>query len=212
VIASLLDDDDQAVGGSWSLEVRWIRAGGVPPVMVQWLGAADADTERRVDRYLVEPLRPELSVKIRAGVRLDLKALRGSRGALEVPGAVGRIEAWEKWTFPVRPGALASYDGSSWRSVDKVRRRRSFRIEDGSPVERPLEEAELEGCTIELTEFTVGTGTWWTIGLEATGGTDTLERDLLATAGLLFGRAVPDDAGLDLEVSTSYARWLGSEE
>jgi hypothetical protein len=210
VVASLIDADAQETGGSWSLEVRWIRPGRVPPAMVGWLGASEDLTERRVDRYLVEPLRPELSVKIRAGVRLDLKAFRGSQGDLEVPGGTGRIEAWEKWTFPVGPGALASYDGSSWRSVAKLRRRRSFRMEDGEPVERSLEEAELEGCSIELTEFTVGRGTWWTVGLEATGSRDTLERDLQATARRMFDGTLPDGAGLELEASMSYARWLGS--
>jgi hypothetical protein len=211
VVVSLLEADEQATGGSWSLEVRWIRPGQVPSAMVAWLGASEDGTERRVDRYLVEPLRPELSVKIRAGVRLDLKAFRGARGELEVPGGLGRIEAWEKWTFPVSPDALDSYEGSSWRSVAKVRRRRSFRMEDGQPVERPLEEAELEGCTIELTEFTVGGETWWTVGLEATGGQDTLERDLLATARVMFDRPLPGDAGLDRGSSMSYAQWLGTE-
>lgn len=178
--------------------------------MVGWLGASEDLTERRVDRYLVEPLRPELSVKIRAGVRLDLKAFRGSKGELHVESGTGRIEAWEKWSFPVASGDLASYEGSSWRSVAKVRRRRSFRMDDGEPVERPLVEAELEGCSIELTEFTVGRGTCWTIGLEATGGQDTLERDLLATARRMFDGTLPEGVGLDLEASMSYARWLGS--
>ncbi len=210
MIAPLFDADEPATGGSWSLEVRWIRAGRVIPAMVGWLGASEDQIERRVDRYLVEPLRPELSVKIRAGTLLDLKAFRGRRGELEVPGGTGRIEAWEKWTFPVGPGALASHDGTSWRSVAKVRRRRSFRTEDGEPVERPLDEAEREGCTIELTEFTVGRETWWTVGLEASGGRDSLERDLLATARRMFDGTLPDGAGLDLEASMSYARWLGS--
>ena len=77
-------------------------------------------------------------------------------------------------------------------------------------MERPLEQAELEGCNVELTEFTVGRGTWWTVGLEATGGPDTLERDLQATARRLFDGTLPDGAGLELEASMSYARWLGS--
>ena len=45
-----------------------------------------------------------LSVKVRGGGALEVKAYRGSPGILEVAGrARGRLEAWHKWSFPFSP-------------------------------------------------------------------------------------------------------------
>src|SRR4026208_1799180 len=88
--------------GAMSLEVRWILPGQVPTAMIEWLGPLSDPIERREDRYLVNPSNEELGVKIKGGVLLDLKALRGSPGTLALPHAGrGHLEVWEKWSFPV---------------------------------------------------------------------------------------------------------------
>jgi hypothetical protein len=74
--------------------------------------------------------------------------------------------------------------------------------------ERPLDQAELPGCSIELSEVVIGDGRWWTLGLEATGDRAVLERNLHATVGELFREPSPDPKLLDLRHSTSYPRWL----
>ena len=65
--------------------------------------------ESRQDTYLLNPPLRGLSVKVRGGGALEVKAYRGSPGILEVPGrARGRLEAWQKWSFPfspLRPGS-----------------------------------------------------------------------------------------------------------
>ena len=69
------------------------------------------------------PLDPQLrglSVKVRAGGALEVKVYRGSRGILQVPGrARGRLEAWEKWSFPCRPLRQDSAGPAGWQPVRK---------------------------------------------------------------------------------------------
>jgi hypothetical protein len=179
--------------------------------MFEWLGPFADWIEEREDRYLAEPSVPELGVKIKGGIELDLKALRGSPGEIAVPGGGrGHLELWEKWRFPLDAVALPSVDGSGWLAIRKVRRRRSFHLAEGRLVERPVSEAELPGCSVELTEFVVGGELWWTLALEAGGDPDALERSLRATAESLFRDPLPDGPRLDLRDSTSYARWLAT--
>ena len=72
--------------------------------MVRWFARFPATAESRVDTYLLDPQLPRLSVKVRGGGALDVKAYRGSPGVLEVAGrARGRLEYWYKWSFPLQP-------------------------------------------------------------------------------------------------------------
>ena len=95
--------------GVRSLEVRWIFPGRLEAAVAGWFGRFPAETESRQDTYLLNPPLRGLSVKVRGGGALEVKAYRGSPGILEVPGrARGRLEAWQKWSFPfspLRPGS-----------------------------------------------------------------------------------------------------------
>ncbi len=198
-------------GASISLEVRWILPGQLPSAMVDRMGPFADAVEDREDRYLVTPACDDLGVKIRGAVQLDLKALRGSPGTLWIPGGgQGRLEMWEKWSFPLDEGALPPADASSWLAVQKVRRRRSFRSVEGRVVERAMNEAELPGCTVELTEVAVGKERCWSLGFEAHGDPESLEETLHGTVGSLFPGPPPDGIRLDLGDSMSYPRWLGT--
>jgi hypothetical protein len=179
--------------------------------MLAWLGPFRDQIEEREDRYLVEPSIPELGVKIKGGVQLDLKALKGSPGELALPGGVrGRLELWEKWTFPLRASAIPAPEASAWLALEKVRHRRSFRVVGAGIEERAISEAELPGCTVELTEVTVGEDRWWTLGLEARGAPEVLLATLRTTAEALFVGRLPDHVRLGVPESMSYARWLGT--
>jgi hypothetical protein len=194
---------------STTLEVRWIHRGPVPEEVIAWLGPFDAWVWQRQDRYLVDPPVPDLGVKIKDGVQLDLKGFRGSLGRLMIPGTGrGRLELWEKWSFPLHASALPPADAPAWLALDKTRRRRSFRIGAEGVVERPVEQAELPGCSVELTEVAIGERRWWTLALEANGDRETLETNLQATVARLFRGPSPDPKLLDLRHSMSYARWL----
>jgi len=196
-------------GGSSSLEMRWILPGQVPNAMIEWLGPFADAVEDREDQYLVNPSSDDLGVKIRGAIQLDLKTFQGSPGTVSVPGGgQGRLEIWEKWSFPLNAGAHPPADASSWLTVQKVRRRRSFRLAEGRVVERAMSEAELPGCTVELTEVAVGEHICWSLGFEAHGGWELLEAALHATVESLFPGPPPDGIRLDLENSMSYPRWI----
>jgi hypothetical protein len=198
-------------GGSTTLEVRWIFRGRVPDTMLAWLGPFDDEVEEREDRYLVEPASSDLGVKIKGVVQLDLKVFRGSPGELVLPGGgLGRLELWEKWTFPLDGSALPPEEASAWLTLGKVRHRRSFRAAGGGVVERPVRDAGLPGCTVELTEVAVGGEEWWALGLEAGGQPESLRPVLMATVASLIQVPAPDDVALELSASMSYAGWLSA--
>ena len=110
-------------GAVRSLEVRWIFPGPLEAAVARWFARFPATAESRVDAYLLDPPLPGLSVKIRGGGALEVKAYRGSPGILEVPGrARGRMEAWLKWSFPVSPLGPGAGGPPGWRRVGKRRR------------------------------------------------------------------------------------------
>ena len=69
-----------------SLEVRWIFPGQLEAAVAGWFGRTPAAPESREDTYLLDPPLPGLSVKIRGGGALEVKAYRGSPGILQVAG------------------------------------------------------------------------------------------------------------------------------
>ena len=73
-----------------------------------------------------------------------------------------------------------------------------------------MSEAELPGCTVELTEVAVGKERCWSLGFEAHGDPESLEETLHGTVGYLLPSPPPDGIRLDLGDSMSYPRWLGA--
>jgi hypothetical protein len=106
-----------------SLEVRWIFPGQLDAAVARWFGRFPVRMESREDTYLLDPPLPGLSVKIRGGGALEVKAYRGSPGILEVAGrARGHMESWQKWSFPFSPLSRDDREAASWRPVRKRRR------------------------------------------------------------------------------------------
>jgi hypothetical protein len=197
--------------GSRSLEVRRIRPGPLPPALIDRFGPFEDPIEVRSDRYFVDPPIPDVSVKIKDGVQLDLKVSLGSPGSLDVPGAEGPLEAWEKWTFPLG-GTSPVQDAERWITVDKRRRRRAFEMREGGLAECREQEAFERGCTFELTEVAVAGQAWWTLGFEASGAAETLEPSLRISANLMLGGALPDRVELSADESMSYVHWLSTPQ
>jgi hypothetical protein len=84
-----------------SLEVRWILPGPPGAAVAHWFARFEPAVESREDTYLPEPRLPGTSVKLRNGRVLEVKVCQGSPGILEVTGrARGRLESWDKWSFP----------------------------------------------------------------------------------------------------------------
>ena len=197
----------QAVG---SLEVRWIFAGPLETAVAGWFGRFPARTESREDTYLLDPHLPGLSVKVRGGGALEVKVYGGSPGILEVAGrARGRMESWQKWSFPLSPLRQDSGEAAGWRPVTKRRRICRFSLASGQIVARAPGVGEEPGCEVELTEVRTRGQDWWSLGFEATGPADLLRSALEATAAFVFAHALPGGVEPSPDESRSYAQWLG---
>ena len=196
----------EAVG---SLEVRWIFPGQLETAVAGWFGRFPAGTETREDTYLLDPQLRGLSVKIRGGVGLEVKAYRGSPGILQVPGrARGRLESWQKWSFPVSLLSQDSDDLAGWRPVRKRRRISQFALASGPAAARAPGPGGEPRCEVELTEVRTPGQDWWTLGFEATGPADLLRSALEAAAALVFAQALPGGVEPGPDQSSSYAEWL----
>ena len=202
--------DLPAIEGVRSLEVRWIFPGQVEAATTRWFSRFPAAMESREDAYLLDPHLRGLSVKIRGGGPLEVKVYGGSPGILDIAGrARGRMEFWQKWSFPRDVRDQGSVDPVGWIPVRKKRR-----ISVSPPVGRPGRAdlpgvGEEPGCAVELTEIRMGGEAWWTLGFEATGPVGMLRRELEATTALVFADALPAGVEFGAGSSKSYAEWLG---
>ena len=195
--------------GVRSLEVRWIFPGRLEAAVAGWFGRFPARMESREDTYLLDPPLRGLSVKVRGGGALEVKVYRGSPGILKVPGrARGRLESWQKWSFPFSPPRQDRGDPAGWRPVRKRRRISQFSLASGRIVARALGLGQPR-CEVELTEVRTCGQHWWTLGFEATGPASLLRSTLEATAALVFACAVPGCVAPGPDESRSYAQWLG---
>ena len=193
-----------------SLEVRWIFPGQLETAVASWFSRFPATTESREDTYLLDPPMRGWSVKVRAGAALEVKVYRGSPGILQVPGrARGRLEAWQKWSFPFSPLRLDSAGPAGWQPVRKTRRISRFsRVSGPAAAPAPAPGAEPR-CAVELTEVRTRGQDWWTLGFEATGPADLLHTQLQATATLVFAQPLPAAVEPGPDYCRSYTQWLG---
>ena len=198
--------------GVRSLEVRWICPGRLAAALAGWFARFPAEAKVVEDVYLLDPYLSGLSVKVRARRALEVKVYRGSPGLLEVAGrACGRLESWQKWSFPHGPAGPGGGDPAGWRPVSKRRRISRFSLTGGPDRGRgpglggrPPE----PGCAVELTEVDARGEAWWTLGFEATGRAGALRGELDAAAALVFAQALPGGVELGMDDSKSYAQWL----
>ena len=183
--------------------------GRLEPAVAEWFARFPARLESREDTYLLDPPLPGLSVKVRGGGTLEVKAYRGSPGILEVASrARGRMEAWQKWSFPFSPFSPGNANSPGWRPVAKTRRISRF-SSAGGPIVAPSAGLGQPRCEVELTEVHTSGQHWWTLGFEATGPDDLLRSELQATAALVFAHAMPGGMQPGPDESRSYAEWLG---
>ena len=197
-----------------SLEVRWITPGPLAPAMREWFGRFPAGTETRDDVYLLQPQLPGLAVKLRQGSVLDLKALVGSPGPIELPYArSGTLELWRKWSFfghDCLPGNNSGDAAPGLTTVHKKRTGTWFPLASGDAAAPRDRLAVTTGCAVELAEIRIGAEDYASVGLEARGAPELLLPALEHAAGLLFAVAPPPGTGFSfsLEDSQSYAEWL----
>ena len=197
------------IDGVQSLEVRWIFSGRLATEMARWFGRFPAYTMTLADTYLILPRVPGLSVKVREQQALDVKVYRGSPGLLEVSGyARGRLESWQKWSFPCDPASQGSDNPAGWRTVRKRRQISHFPHTAEPATARFPDPGRKPRCAVELAEFYALGEDWWTLGFEATGPADVLRGQLEEAAALVFSQALPDGTELGMDNCMSYAQWL----
>jgi hypothetical protein len=190
-----------------SLEVRWILPGQPDAAITGWFARFPARVESREDLYLVDPQPGGMSVKFRQGRALELKMYQGSPGILEVAGrARGRLESWDKWSFPWDPPGTGGADLPGWRPVRKLIRK--FPAVNGQSTAGIRGWGEESRCQVELTEIRVDGQAWWTLGFEATGPASQLRTQLEAAAALVFAQPLPGGMELATDHSQSYLQWL----
>jgi len=196
--------------GVHSLEVRWIFPGQLETAVTEWFGRSAPAMESREDAYLLGPHLPGLSVKIRGGEAFEVKAYHGSPGTLDVAGrARGRMESWQKWSFPFDPPRQASVELAGWRLTRKKRRISRFPLIARRGRMSLPGLGEEPGCAVELTEIRMRGEAWWSLGFEAIGPASLLHSELEATAALVLAEAAPPGIELGTNDSRSYAEWLG---
>jgi hypothetical protein len=122
--------------------------------------------------------------------------------------ARGRLQSWQKWSFPFSPLRQDSGDPAGWRTVRKKRRISRFSGASGPIVARPPGLGGELRCEVELTEVRTRGQDWWTLGFEATGPADLLCSALEATAALVFAQDLPGGMEPGPDESRSYAEWL----
>ena len=196
--------------GTGSLEVRWIFPGQLDTAVTGWFRRFPTWVESREDTYLLCPQSHGLSVKIRGGEVLEVKAYRGSPGSLDVAGrARGRMESWLKWAAAHDPSGKHGHDPACWRPVGKTRRIARFALASGRVVAGAPEAGRGPRCHLELTEIRMQGQDWWSLAFEAAGPAHLLRSVLELTAGLVFAQALPGDMQPGPDESRSYAEWLG---
>lgn len=137
--------------GVRSLEVRWIFSGELAGVVDGWFARFPTEMTVLEDAYLLDPHLPGLSVKMREGRALEVKAYRGSPGRLEVAGrARGRLESWQKWSFPHGPVGRGGGGSAGWRAVSKRRRISRFSLAGGPAKAGDRGSDEGPGCAVKL--------------------------------------------------------------
>ncbi len=193
-------------------EVRWFFHGPVPGSLRTWFyNLADYVTlePMRCDHYLVLTEIDSLGIKVREN-RVEVKQrIQARPPTVLAPQISGKVELWRKWSFALSASALElepvpNEDG--WILVCKTRHIQSYT----EGVDRPARSAGKAtwGYTFELTEITLGSQQWWTLGLEAWEAKsqnqllDRLHAAIEHTLGP--GSPIP----LPADASYGYPRWL----
>jgi len=139
--------ESPVAGGLHSLEVRWIFPGQLETAVAEWLERFPAETQSREDTYLVDPQLHGLSVKVRGGAALEVKVYCGTPGILDLTGrACGRMESWQKWSFPISPVGQDNDDLPGWRPVRKRRRISRFSLASRPVATQPQDWARSPGA------------------------------------------------------------------
>jgi hypothetical protein len=169
-------------------------------------------SEPRRDVYVVDSGQAELGIKLRAAgtarARIEIKSLVAVRGEA---APFGPVTIWTKSS-----SSALTLDGIETVFTNKWRRLRKFAWTGAVLKETALDENEKvrdgtmpdAGCNLEFTRVAIEKSqeVWWTLGYEAFGQLDEVER-ILRTCLLQTVSRTPLPA-VDIAKPASYPEWL----
>jgi hypothetical protein len=187
-----------------TLEMRWFF--DRLPLDLSRPLSEHVEVQERTDWYCM-PCNPRCGIKVREG-KLEAKLQTGSLGLRQFPPLAGKLEVWSKWSLDFPPGAPPATAGLlavGWLPVTKRRHLERFELE-GIDVRTTNSRPE-NGCEFEMTELTVESRRYWTVGFEAVGRADLLEQNLERTVRFIIARDGLNEA-FSCTNSFGYAQWL----
>ena len=203
---------------------QWFRRGYIPKQ------DAALDDESRDDVYYKLPVTKTLSFKLRParksqgieGVqrfdKVEVKQQLGEAGMQILrPGVEGQVGQWVKWSLDLlqknekdEPVLIADVftPPGYWIIVKKRRLTRKFEISISDKViavdattQRPH-----QGCNMELAWLEVNGQKWWSLGFEAFGLLENVEKNLQLVLRQVL--ADPTSPEMKAEQSYAYPAWL----
>ena len=118
------------------------------------------------------------------------------------------MESYKKWSLQFAVDdqpAETDLTGAVWIPVQKRRRLQRFSVDaDGV---HSVDLRPENGCEFEMTELTVNSNTFWTVGFEAVGAVDRLPNNLRLVSQLVGQRGGLHQT-FDEAHSCGYAEWL----
>ena len=201
-----------------SLELRWFERGPLPTEVSLWFtglprpAGASLEPERRTDVYLPTPGSPNVSVKLSRG-SLETK-LRHEGNEVGRPDSTvhGMAERWTKWSWRYADAAgSAVYDAfateqrDQWIELEKARWQRKYVVRNGESVPVPSNSRVDLGFAIEIVDGIHRGVRWWSVGVDAFGGDDDVQR-MMGIATAMLDRDFP--LTLTSARSMAYPVWL----
>ncbi len=207
-----------------SMELRWFLKGALREDLKSWFeknvltqyvaSEFEPNIEERNDTYLVLSDRADLGIKVRNGDKIEIKQRLADRGICVLgTEAEGRIEQWAKWSFVLGPESANSPDTPllerHWINVQKTRRSRKLAVISPHRVleiEPNSKEHVLEGCNLELTTLRARNQIWQSVGFEAFGSIEVVEKNLM----LVLSNVIQHDhfPRMKSQESFGYPEWL----
>ncbi len=185
-----------------TLEVRWFKAGKIPPIIEQWFLNVCPDElstptqEVREDQYFYTPGCESLNLKLRQG-KLELKWRQTELG-VESFGVnqswQGRVERWLKWSYQEStPSDLIKVLGTGDQPILTIKKQRL--------------QWSFQGINFELTQLQFSQDKfWWSLGFEME-ETPTQGKTYFEDRVNQVVETYPETA-FNLDHSHSYPSWL----
>ncbi|NJO39861.1 MAG: hypothetical protein HC769_22955 [Cyanobacteria bacterium CRU_2_1] len=197
-----------------TMEVRWFLRGAIPDSIREWFlreSIAPSDPESREDWYVALPNCADVGIKLRQG-KIEIKKRMSHRGVQKLSKrSKGRVEKWVKWSFETNsknqelPDILTPE--TAWIAVKKTRQQQVYEVATNGDV-RAIESGTQvkQGCSLEIAELFIQDQDWFSLGFEAFGQDDTVEKSLERVTDRVLKRF--DFFPLKARYSLSYPKWL----